>query len=107
MSVTIANAVVTTSGSRTANIVVRSVGPLLVSSPIQYPVTLTGQVGEIAVARVSVANGGTGLQSVTNNAILYGQGTDPLGEASGNPFEILQLSANGVPVFDTIDGGEF
>jgi len=93
MSVTLANAIVTSSGSRTANVIVRAVGNLLLSNPIQYPVTLTGQVGEISIARVSVANGGTGVQSITNNAIIYGQGTDPVSEASGDPYEVLQLSA--------------
>lgn len=56
---------------------------------------------------LAVAHGGTGKSSVTTNAILYGQGTSALAEATGTAYEVLQLNASGVPVFDGLDGGTF
>ena len=58
-------------------------------------------------ANLAVTEGGTGLDSVTTNAILYGQGTSALAEATGTAYEVLQLNASGVPVFDGLDGGTF
>lgn len=58
-------------------------------------------------ANLAVTEGGTGLDNVTTNAILYGQGTSPLAEATGTAYEVLQLNASGVPVFDGLDGGTF
>lgn len=56
---------------------------------------------------LEVASGGTGKQSVTTNAILYGQGTSALAEATGSAYQVLQMNASGVPVFDSLDGGTF
>jgi len=57
--------------------------------------------------QLSVPNGGTGLNTVTTNAVVYGQGTSALAEATGTAYEILQLNASGVPVFNSLDGGTF
>jgi len=56
---------------------------------------------------LEVVHGGTGLSSVSNNAILYGQDTGSLAEASGSAYQVLQMNASGVPVFDSLDGGTF
>lgn len=56
---------------------------------------------------LEVAHGGTGKSSVTTNAVLYGQGTGALAEATGTAYQVLQLNASGVPVFDSLDGGTF
>ena len=56
---------------------------------------------------LAVTHGGTGKSSVTTNAVLYGQGTSALAEATGSAYQVLQLNASGVPVFDSLDGGTF
>ena len=63
--------------------------------------TITG------ITDIAVADGGTGKSTVTTNAVLYGQGTSALAEATGSAHQILQLNASGVPVFGNIDGGTF
>ena len=63
--------------------------------------TITG------ITDIAVADGGTGKSSVTTNAVLYGQGTSALAEATGTAYQVLQLDASGVPVFGNIDGGTF
>lgn len=65
-----------------------------------------GNVYSLASA-IGVADGGTGKQSVTTNAILYGQGTSALAEATGSAYQVLQLNGSGVPVFGGIDGGTY
>jgi len=56
---------------------------------------------------LEVTSGGTGLQTVSNNAILYGQDTGTLAEATGSAYQVLQMNASGVPIFDSLDGGTF
>jgi len=56
---------------------------------------------------LAVSYGGTGKTSVTTNAILYGQGTGALSEATGTAYQVLQLNASGVPEFNSLDGGTF
>ena len=65
-----------------------------------------GNISSLASA-IAVPDGGTGKQSVTLNAILYGQGTSAMAEASGNSGEVLQITESGVPVFAGLDGGTF
>lgn len=65
-----------------------------------------GNIYSLAAA-IGVADGGTGKQSVTTNAILYGQGTSALAEATGTAGQVLQLNGSGVPVFGVIDGGTY
>ena len=56
---------------------------------------------------LSVPNGGTGRTSFTLNGMVYGNATgDLLATAAGANGDILQV-INNVPVFATIDGGEF
>jgi len=57
--------------------------------------------------QLAVSEGGTGKTSVTTNAVLYGQGTAAMAEATGSAYQVLQLDASGVPVFNSLDGGTF
>jgi len=57
---------------------------------------------------LTVSSGGTGRSTLTNNAVLIGNGTDAVTQLSGNQYEILQAGASGVPEFSNIiDGGTY
>lgn len=57
---------------------------------------------------LTVANGGTGATSFTDNGVIYGNGTGALSvTAAGTEGQVLQADASGVPVFGTLDGGTF
>jgi len=57
---------------------------------------------------LTVSSGGTGRSTLTNNAVLIGNGTDAVTQLSGNQYEILQAGASGVPAFSNIiDGGTY
>lgn len=59
------------------------------------------------IANLAVADGGTGLDTITAGGILYGNTTGPLGvTAAGANGDVLQVTA-GVPAFGTLDGGTF
>ena len=68
---------------------------------------LTGGTVSGLTANIAVADGGTGRGTITNNSILYGQGTSAVGMATGSAYQVLQLNASGVPVFAGIDGGTY
>jgi hypothetical protein len=55
--------------------------------------------------------GGTGIGGVgvgvPPNAILYGNGVNPMGQATGTAFQVLQLDASGTPVFGALDAGGY
>lgn len=55
---------------------------------------------------LGVSSGGTGRNTFTNNAILYGNGTNVIQQVSGLDGQILQI-ANGVPTFGYIDSGYY
>lgn len=55
---------------------------------------------------LGVVSGGTGRSSITNNAIVVGNGTSALTELMGSEGQILQIK-NGVPTFAHIDCGYF
>lgn len=62
----------------------------------------------ISTGTLSVLYGGTGLNSVTTNGILYGQGTSAMAvAAAGTEGKIFQSGSDGVPFFGDVDGGEF
>lgn len=65
-----------------------------------------GRVSNLT-ANIAVTDGGTGRGTLTNNAVLYGQGTANVGLASGTYGQILQINAGGVPVFGGLDGGSY
>jgi hypothetical protein len=51
--------------------------------------------------------GGTGLTSYTPNGVLFAANSSALTQASGIVGQILQISADGTPTFDNLDGGDF
>lgn len=65
-----------------------------------------GSVSNLTVA-IDVADGGTGRASLTQNAILFGEGTSDVGLAVGTFGQVLQIGANGMPIFSGIDGGSY
>ena len=57
---------------------------------------------------LTVSNGGTGRATITNNAVMVGNGTSPVTQLTGSQYEILQAGASGVPEFSNIiDGGTY
>lgn len=63
-----------------------------------------GNVYGLASA-ITVSDGGTGQTSLTANAILIGDGTNPVQFATGTFGQVLQINSSGVPIFAGIDGG--
>ena len=55
-----------------------------------------------------VGRGGTGLNTVTTNGVLFGNTTGALKvTAAGTEGQVLQASSTGVPSFAMLDGGSF
>jgi hypothetical protein len=55
-----------------------------------------------------VGSGGTGLSSLTNNFVVIGNTTGPVGlVGSAVQGQVLQISSTSTPVFGNIDGGGF
>jgi hypothetical protein len=51
--------------------------------------------------------GGTGLSEFVKNGVLFGANSSTLSFATGTRGQILQISANGTPSFDVLDGGTY
>ena len=59
---------------------------------------------KITTGTLSVALGGTGATSFTNNGILVGSGSSPLSATvAGTQYQILRAGAGGVPAFGSIN----
>lgn len=56
---------------------------------------------------IVVSDGGTGRSTLTANAVMYGDGTNQIGLASGAAGQVLQLNDDGLVVFAGLDGGTF
>lgn len=56
---------------------------------------------------IAVADGGTGRNTLTANAVLYGDGTNAVALASGTAGQVLQISAAGLVQFGMLDGGSY
>lgn len=75
---------------------------------------ITGTAANVT-GTVAVANGGTGLTTLTTNGVVYGNGTSAAGvtaagawDATNSVGEILSVNASGVPTWtNTIDGGTY
>lgn len=85
----------------------------LVSNSSVFNITANSTISSAIVANtlslstaLSVASGGTGNQTFTNNAVLFGYGTGAIQEASGANGQVLQI-VNDVPTFASLDGGSF
>ena len=54
---------------------------------------------------LTVPNGGTGVSTLTDKGMLYGQGTSAvLATAAGTENQLLQAASSGVPAFQTVTG---
>jgi hypothetical protein len=86
-----------------------TLGPTVVNSSLTSVGVVTA--GTWQADPIGTEYGGTGIGAagvgVTPNAILYGNGVNPMSQATGNPFEVLQLDATGTPVFSGLDGGGY
>lgn len=58
---------------------------------------------------LGVAQGGTGLSSMTKDGVMFGANTSTIGFVSGANGNILQIAANGTPSFgiNILDGGDY
>ena len=62
----------------------------------------------LSTGTVVVARGGTGLNTLTTNGVIYGNGTGAVGvTSSGSEGNVLQVNGSGVPQFGMLDGGSF
>ena len=98
---------------RTASLVAYIQSGALVSNSTAVAITSNGSVSVSITANsltlgtaLNVASGGTGNQSFTNNAVLFGYGTGAIQQASGANGQVLQI-VNDVPTFGSLDGGSF
>lgn len=82
------------------------VGDFVANAVTSANVVITG--GSITgITDLTVADGGTGVSTFTQNGVLYGNGNNPLQvTAAGANGDILQV-VNNVPAFGTLDGGTF
>ena len=66
-----------------------------------------GTINGLAAA-ISVADGGTGASTHTENAVLFGNGTGAIQSATGSLGDVMFLDpTTGVPTFGALDGGTF
>lgn len=86
-----------------------TLGPGVVNSSLQTVGTITA--GTWQADPIGTEYGGTGIGAsgvgITPNAVLYGNGVNPMAQATGNPYEVLQLDATGTPIFSGLDGGGY
>jgi hypothetical protein len=62
----------------------------------------------ITSGTVAVTRGGTGVNTIAVNGILYGQGNNAMvATSAGTDGQVLQATAAGVPFFGHLDGGNF
>ena len=67
---------------------------------LQSPASLTTEV----TGTLPVANGGTGLATITANAVLLGNGTSAIALATGTANQVLRVpGGGGAPAFGAID----
>ena len=64
---------------------------------------------QISTGTLGVVNGGTGSSSYNTNGVVISGGTSTaaLTALTGTAYQVLQLNASGVPVFNGINGGTF
>lgn len=70
--------------------------------------TAAANASYINTGTLAVAYGGTGVNSLTTNGVLYGNATGPVQvTGAGTEGQVLQATAAGVPQFGMLDGGVF
>jgi len=66
------------------------------------PLVMTGTT--VSLGTTPVANGGTGLVTMTANGIPYGSGTSNVGvTAAGTQYQVLQAGSGGTPTFGAVN----
>jgi hypothetical protein len=72
----------------------------------QSTITTLGTIttGTWDATTVAVTAGGTGVESFTDNGIVYGNGTNALDvTAAGTQYQVLQAGSGGVPEFNAVN----
>jgi hypothetical protein len=72
----------------------------------QTSITTVGTIttGTWDASTVAVTAGGTGVESFTDNGVIYGNGTGALDvTAAGTEHQVLRAGAGGVPAFGAVD----
>lgn len=86
-----------------------TLGPSVVNSSLESVGTITA--GTWQADPIGTEYGGTGIgipgTGITPNAILYGNGVNPMNQATGTAYQVLQLDATGTPVFGALDAGGY
>jgi hypothetical protein len=75
----------------------------------QNTITTLGTIttGTWDATTVAVTAGGTGVESFTDNGIVYGNGTSALDVTSaGTQYQVLQAGSGGVPAFGALNLGQ-
>jgi hypothetical protein len=75
----------------------------------QSTITTLGTIttGTWDATTVAVTAGGTGVETFTDNGIVYGNGTGALDvTAAGTQYEVLQAGSSGVPQFGALNLGQ-
>ena len=57
----------------------------------------------ITSGTLSVANGGTGASTITNNGVVVGAGSGALSGVTGAQNQVLTVNASGQPIFSTLN----
>lgn len=79
-------------------------GPLNIATLVA---NITGSVVSNLLQPIAVPDGGTGLNNITVNGIMVGDGINPVKTVSGLPYEVFQIDSLGNPVFGMIDCGDY
>lgn len=86
-----------------------TLGPSVVNSSLESVGVITA--GTWQADPIGTEYGGTGIgipgTGITPNAILYGNGVNPMSQATGSAYQVLQLDATGTPVFGALDAGGY
>ena len=77
-----------------------------VSSSVRNPKIIVQQ-GSPGTSSIVINKGGGDIRNGTPNGVAYAVTSSVLGYATGDPGEVLQINASGVPTFGDIDGGEY
>lgn len=75
----------------------------------QSTITTLGTIttGTWDATTIAVTGGGTGVETFTDNGIIYGNGTGALDvTAAGTQYEVLQAGSSGVPQFGALNLGQ-
>lgn len=78
-------------------------GKLLVDKVANLESILFGGTGDLTLGNLTFGNDPVG----TNNAVMFTKADGVVEFVSGTAGQLLQVAANGTPVFDELDGGSY